>query len=122
MSRSDHAFRRLVAEALDSLPEEFRPYLDNVEVFIEEELDGELLDRLGIPPDETLYGLYMGTPLTERGHGPAPVPDRILLFRGPLMDDFEDPDELRREVTTTVLHEIAHHFGIDEERLRELGY
>ena len=122
MSRPGPAFRRLVAEALDLLPEEFRPYLDNVEVFIEEELDEELLARLGIPQDETLYGLYLGTPLTERGHDPAAFPDRILLFRGPLTEDFEDPEELRREVMLTVLHEIAHHFGIGEDRLRELGY
>jgi predicted Zn-dependent protease with MMP-like domain len=111
-----------VAEALEQLPEEFRPYLDNVEILIEEDPEAALLDRLGVPDDETLYGLYVGTPLTERGHDPAPLPDRILLFRGPLMDDFEEPEELRREVAITVLHEIAHHFGIDEERLRELGY
>lgn len=104
------------------VPAEFQPYLDNVEILIEEDPEDEVLDRLGIPEDETLFGLYVGTPLTERGHDPAPFPDRILLFRGPLMDEFEDPEDLKREVVTTVLHEIAHHFGIDEERLRELGY
>lgn len=122
MTQAKQTFRFLVAEALEQLPEEFRPYLDDVEILIEDEPDNGLLDRLGIPDDETLYGLYVGTPLTERGHDPTQFPDRILLFRGPLMDDFDDPDELRREVATTVLHEIAHHFGIGEERLRELGY
>lgn len=122
MSVSRGTFRQLVVEALDRLPSEFQPYLENVDILIEEEPDDELLDRLGVPEDETLFGLYVGTPLTERGHDPALFPDRILLFRGPLMDNFDEPEELRREVAITVLHEIAHHFGIQDERLRELGW
>lgn len=122
MSQARRAFQRLVEEALAQVPAEFQPYLDNVEILIEEDPDDETLDRLGIPEDETLFGLYVGTPLTERGHDPAAFPDRILLFRGPLLDEFEDPEDLKREVVTTLLHEIAHHFGIDEERLEELGY
>lgn len=122
MTLARPSFKRLVAEALEQVPEEFLPYLDNVEILIEEEPDIVLLDRLGIPEDETLFGLYVGTPLTERGHDPAAFPDRIFLFRGPLLDAFDDPENLRREVLTTVLHEIAHHFGIDEARLEELGY
>ncbi len=108
MARHD-GFRKLVDEALALLPPEFQPYLDNVVIQIDE-ADGDL------------YGLYLGTPLPERGHDPSPLPDRILLFRRTLMEDFPEPEELRREVAITVLHEIAHHFGIDEDRLEELGW
>ncbi len=106
---SPASFPRLVDEALALLPEEFRPFLDNVVIQIEE-AEGDL------------YGLYLGTPLTERGHDPAPLPDRILLFRRTLLEDFPEPWALRRQVAITVLHEIAHHFGLDEERLEELGW
>lgn len=109
MTAKREAFQKLVDEALESLPAEFRPYLENVVIQIEE---GE----------DDLYGLYLGTPLPERGHDPGPLPDRILLFRRALMEDFPDPEELRREVAITVLHEIAHHFGIGEDRLEELGW
>jgi predicted Zn-dependent protease with MMP-like domain len=109
MNARHETFRQLVQEALAELPAEFRPYLDNVVIQIEE-AEGDL------------YGLYLGTPLPERGHDPAPLPDRILLFRRTLMEDFPDPGDLRREVKVTVLHELAHHFGLDEARLEELGW
>ncbi|MBI3132171.1 MAG: metallopeptidase family protein [Acidobacteria bacterium] len=109
MAAKRQAFRKLVDEALESLPTEFRPYLDNVVIQIEE---GE----------GDLYGLYLGTPLPERGHDPSPYPDRILLYRRALEQDFPDPEELRREVITTVLHELAHHFGLGEDRLEDLGW
>ncbi len=109
MTASREAFRRLVDEALATLPTEFQPYLDNVVIQIEE---GEA----------DLYGLYLGTPLPERGHDPSPLPDRILLYRRVLEADFPDPEELRREVVITVLHELAHHFGLGEARLEELGW
>lgn len=109
MTAKREAFRKLVDEALESLPAEFRPYLDNVVIQIEE---GE----------DDLYGLYLGTPLPERGHDPSALPDRILLYRRTLEQDFPDPEELRREVIITVLHELAHHFGIGEDRLEDLGW
>jgi len=121
MGMTDHAFRRLVSEALELIPAEFRPYLENVEIVVEDWPSENLLAALGVPEDEGLYGLYTGTPLTERHFDHADLPDRIILYRGALSEDFPDPDELRREVALTVLHEIAHHFGIDEERLEELG-
>ena len=122
MQLSDHAFRRLVHEALAQVPEEFRGYLDGVPVVIEDWAPDELLDALGVPEDETLYGLYSGHPITEGPPGSGELPPRITLFRAPLLEDCANAAELRDEVTTTVLHEIAHHFGIDEERLRELGW
>ena len=119
---TDHAFNRLVAEALELIPEEFRPYLENVEIVVEDWPSEDLLEAMGIPEDEGLYGLYTGTPLPERPYDYAALPDRIILFSGPLLADFPAPEELRREVALTVLHEIAHHFGIAEARLDELGF
>jgi len=121
MGVAEQAFKKLVAEALELIPAEFRPYLENVEIVVEDWPSEDLLESMDIPEDEGLYGLYSGTPLTERHFDHLGLPDRITLFRGELMEDFPDRDELRREVAMTVLHEIAHHFGIDEERLEELG-
>jgi len=80
-----------------------------------------VLREAGLTGDEDLYGLYLGTPLTEAGRIQG-LPDRILIFRGPLEEDFPDPETLKREVAITVLHEIAHHFGLDEDRLETLGW
>jgi predicted Zn-dependent protease with MMP-like domain len=74
------------------------------------------------PPERGLYGLYEGVPLTERGIDAPLEPDRITIFRHTLEQDFRDPAELEREISITVLHELAHYFGIDEERLDDLGY
>ena len=119
---SGRAFRRLVDEALAQVPEEFRPYLQGVPVVIEDWAPDDLLDALGVPEDDTLYGLYSGHPLTEGPAEPGELPPRITIYRGPLLEDCLDKAELRDEITTTVLHEIAHHFGIGEERLKELGW
>ena len=115
-------FEQLVADALTIVPEELRSYMDNVQIVIEEEPSAELLDDLAIPEDETLFGLYSGTPLTERGSDYTALPDRITVFQRPLLEEFDDPLDIRREVARTVIHEIAHHFGINEERLVELGW
>jgi predicted Zn-dependent protease with MMP-like domain len=104
------------------IPEELRGYISNVQVTVEYEPSDELLDELGVPPDETLFGLYEGTPLTERTTEYSALPDRIIIFRRPLLEEFDDPLDIRREVARTVIHEVAHHFGIDEDRLVELGW
>jgi predicted Zn-dependent protease with MMP-like domain len=122
MQVSDRTFRRLVEEALALVPAEFRPYLVGVPVVVEDWAQDALLDDLGVPEDETLYGLYTGRPLTEGPPQPGDLPPRITLYRGPLMEDCDDETELREEIATTVIHEIAHHFGIDEDRLEELGW
>jgi predicted Zn-dependent protease with MMP-like domain len=122
MHLSDHAFRRLVDEALDQVPEELRIYLKGVPVVIEGWPPDELLDALGVPEDGTLYGLYSGRPITEGPPGSGELPPRITIFQAPLLEDCESEAELRDEVTITVLHEIAHHFGIGEARLKELGW
>ena len=105
-------FEEHVRSALDALPEDLAAGLKNVAVVIEEEH----------PEDPDLYGLYQGVPLTERGDSAGRLPDKITIYRRPLEESFPDPEELEREIRVTVLHELAHYFGIDEERLAELGY
>lgn len=115
-------FDRLVDEAIASIPARFRAALDGVAVVIADEPTREQLRENGLRPDETLYGLYEGVPLNEWGGDWLPVPTRILVFRLPLEEDFPDPDDLADEVRITILHELAHHLGIeDEDHLRELG-
>jgi predicted Zn-dependent protease with MMP-like domain len=122
MHMSDAAFRRLVGEALGLVPEEFRPYLDGVAVVVEDWASARLLDDLDVPGGETLYGLYSGRSLTEGRMETGDLPPRITLYQGPLLADCQDEEELRVEIVTTVLHEIAHHFGISEARLQALGW
>ena len=115
-------FEKLVEDGLAMIPAELRELIANVQIIIEDEPSEELLGEMGVPEDETLFGLYTGTPLTERTSAYGALPDRITIFRRPLLEEFEEPDELRREVARTVIHEVAHHFGIDEDRLAELGW
>lgn len=105
-------FEDVVQEALDSLPPELARGLRNVAIVIE--------DRN--PDDPDLYGLFEGVPLVEGGPQPGDLPNRIAIYRRPLLEDFTDPDELRDEIRITVLHELGHSFGLDEDRLDELGY
>jgi predicted Zn-dependent protease with MMP-like domain len=107
-------FEELVADALDGIPVELADLLNNVVVLVEDE-----------PPadDPELLGLYEGIPLTERdGWYAGVLPDRITIFRGPILRMCHDHDEVVDEVRITVVHEIAHHFGIDDDHLHELGW
>jgi len=107
-------FEDAVGDALDEVPSELMALLDNVVFLVEDEPPAE---------DPDLLGVYDGTPLTERGDGWAgALPDRITIFRGPLSRMCEDREELLDEIAITVVHEIAHHFGIDDARLHELGW
>ncbi len=116
-------FEKALAQAMDSLPAEFRAALRNVAVVVEDWPPDWLLDELGVPPDDILYGFYHGVPLPERSVAdPGSLPDKISIYRGPLEEDFPDPRELRGEIRITLLHEIGHYFGMDEEDLRRLGY
>ena len=107
MSFEDH-----VRAALDELPPNLASALTNVAVIVEDEN----------PEDPDLFGLYHGVPLPERGDMAGMPPDTISIYRTPLEDSFPDPEELRDEIRITVLHELAHYFGLDEARLAELGY
>lgn len=116
------SFEALVERSLDELPDEFRVLLDDVAIVIEEAPTAEQTRYTSGPDAGWLYGLYEGVPGTVYGADMAPWPNKITLFRLPLETDFADPDELSAEVTKTVIHELAHHAGIDDDRLHELGY
>jgi predicted Zn-dependent protease with MMP-like domain len=111
-------FYKLVERALEGLPPELSRLLDNVAIVVDDWPDYST----PLVPGRTLYGLYEGVPLTERGSGYYGfLPDKITIFRGPLERDFATP-ALEEQVRITVVHEIAHYFGFDEERLEELGW
>jgi predicted Zn-dependent protease with MMP-like domain len=114
-------FADLVEEALSTIPMPFAAALDEVAVVIADEPDADQLADQDMDPADTLYGIYEGVPRTEWGADWAAEPNRIVLFRLPLEHDFPDPDDLADEVWITVVHELAHHLGIDDDRLRELG-
>ena len=110
-------FGRLVEKALDDLPEEFARALANIAVVIEDKPDPELLAEYGFDTDEELLGLYEGVPLPERDSFYQSLPDRISIFRGPILRYCRSRREVIREVRETVVHEIGHYFGFDEEDL-----
>jgi predicted Zn-dependent protease with MMP-like domain len=120
-ARDDTVFENLVERALDELPAHVRALLENVAIVIEEEPNPEQRRTSGLHPDETLYGLYEGTPAVDYGSDWVAMPNKISLFRRPLEDDFPEPAELAEEVRRTVIHELAHHAGIDDERLERYG-
>jgi predicted Zn-dependent protease with MMP-like domain len=113
MELDREAFEALVEQALDEIPDEIAGLVHNVVVLVEDD-----------PPadDHDLLGVYDGVSLTERASDHTGLPDRITIFRQPLLQMCADADELVREVRITVVHEIAHHFGIDDARLHHLGY
>jgi predicted Zn-dependent protease with MMP-like domain len=115
-------FEDLVGRALDSIPDPFARALQEVAIVIEDEPSPEQLSDSGLGPDDGLYGLYEGVPRTEYAADWAALPNKITLFQTYLIEDFPDPVELEREVRITVIHELAHHLGMSEERLHQLGY
>lgn len=115
-------FELLVETALDGLPDPIKTLLQNVAVVIEEEPSAEQLRSSGLPDDESLYGLYEGVSPVTYGADLVPFPNKITLFRLPLEEDFADPRELAREVQKTVVHELGHHAGMDEQRLHRHGF
>jgi predicted Zn-dependent protease with MMP-like domain len=114
-------FEALVDDALAAIPEPFASALGEVAIVIADEPTDDQRRENELADDDTLYGLYEGVPRTEWGADWAPVPNRISLFRLPLEADYPDPDDLADEVWATVIHELAHHLGIDDARLEELG-
>lgn len=115
-------FERLVARAVDSLPDEFHARLENIDVVVAERPSREQLAALGGKRGETLLGLYEGVPLTRRSaHYGLVMPDKITIFRQPIESICRNDAEIITRVQRVVLHEIAHHFGISDARLRQLG-
>lgn len=115
------AFERLVADALATIPRRFRDAMTNLAIVVEDDPSPDLLDDMGIEPPDTLLGLYQGTPLTERAwdYGNT-LPDRILLFQGPLERESEGEDDLVVAIGETLIHEIGHYFGLSEEEIEEI--
>ncbi|HEX9799588.1 MAG TPA: metallopeptidase family protein [Thermoanaerobaculia bacterium] len=121
MRVSREEFEALVEEALAQLPDEFREALENVAVMVEEEPSDEDLEEVGIDPDDgdrdELLGLYQGVPLPERDSFYSALPDRVLVFRGPILRSCESRRQVIREIRETVQHELGHYFGLEEDEL-----
>lgn len=114
-------FERLVQKALAGLPPEFASRLENVEICVEDEPSPEQLDYAGLGPGETLFGLYEGIPLTERTQDYNLVtPDKITIFQKPIEAECSSDEEIAEEIRLTVIHEIAHFFGISDEKMEEI--
>jgi len=118
---SREEFEALVERALAELPEEFRVALDNVAVMVEDEPSEDDLESVGIDPDDPdadeLLGLYQGVPLRDRDSFYSALPDRVLVYRGPILRSCETRREVIREVRETVQHELGHYFGLEEDEL-----
>lgn len=114
-------FERLVERSLAAIPSPFREALAEVAIVIDDEPTPRQRIENELGDGDMLYGLYEGVPRTEYGAEWVAVPNRITLFRLPLEEDFPDPRDLAEEVRVTVIHELAHHLGIDDDRLDELG-
>lgn len=113
-------FQELVREALTDLPDEFARAMQNVAVVVEEEPSVEDLESVGLDPEEDdLFGLYQGVPLPERGPDAPVLPDRIAIYRLPILWECDTREQVVAEVRTTVIHELGHYFGLSEEELPE---
>jgi predicted Zn-dependent protease with MMP-like domain len=114
-------FTKLVEEALRDIPSKFREAMQNVAVVVEDEPSEELLEELEMEPDDDLFGLYQGTPLTERSSSYGnTLPDRISIYQLPIEDACEDDEDIRQCVAETVIHEFGHYFGLSEEEIQEI--
>jgi len=114
-------FEWLVAKAIDDLPDEFRERMDNIDVVVQDEPTSRQLADAGLKRSETLLGLYEGVPLTRRSRSYGMVPpDKITIFQNPIEYRCRSETQIQREIQRVVIHEIAHHFGIGDARLRQL--
>jgi len=121
LSRKD--FDRAVQRSIRRIPPEIRRHLDNILISVQQNPPPDLLEAMGLPPDEPLLGIYQGASLLERSTVFPPLyPDTIFIFQEPLEEMCETIEELEEQIEITVVHEVAHFLGIDEERLIELGY
>ena len=121
MRLTREAFTRLVEEALTEIPRRFRDEMKNVAVVVEDEPPPHVLAELEVEPDDSLFGLYQGTPLPERSwtHGNT-LPDRISIYQGPIEDACEDHEDMIVCIAETVIHEFGHYFGLSEEEIEEI--
>ena len=118
---SDKEFEAIIAEAMDSLPERFLEHVKNVAITWADDPTPEQRVKQRLRPDQTLFGLYEGIPLTRRGNGYNLVlPDKITIFKNPILHFAQDIDHVKKQVKHTLWHEIAHHYGLDHDRIHEL--
>ncbi|MGH9257216.1 MAG: metallopeptidase family protein [Vicinamibacterales bacterium] len=119
MTRAE--FERLVREAVTLIPQRFRREMKNLALVVEAGPSPDLLEEMDIEPPDSLYGLYQGTPLTERtwAFGNT-LPDRITIFQRPIEEDCDDEDEIRAVIGETLIHEVGHYFGLSEEEIEEI--
>lgn len=123
MRMSPAEFERAVADAVESLPPRFKQYLDRIVIDVEARPTPDDCRELGVDDPSELFGTYFGTPLTERQlDEPPALPDRIVIYQKNVETVCKNRKELVREIAVTVLHEIGHHFGLDEDDLETLGY
>lgn len=116
-------FEALVERAMRGLPRKFRAKIANIAVVVEDWADAATLAEMDIEPPDTLYGLYRGIDLTHRDTSYGNVlPDVITIYQGPIEEDAADEEDMAEIVRETVVHELGHYFGLDEDRLEELGY
>ena len=114
-------FERLVVEAVTLIPKRFRREMKNLALVVEDEPGIELLQEMEIVPPDSLYGLYQGTPLPERGWGFGnALPDRITLYQRPIEEDCDDEDDIRAVIGETLIHEVGHYFGLSEEEIQDI--
>ena len=117
------AFARVVEQAIARIPERIRRHLENILISVKQQPDTEMVEEMGLAPDEPLFGIYWGVPLTERSLADPPLyPDTIYIFQQPLEAFCTNREELLEEIEITVVHEIAHLFGFSETDLEALGY
>jgi len=123
MKLSSREFDKAVRKAILRIPDELRQHLENIVISVQDRPSEALLEEVGLPMDNSLLGIYMGDSLMHRSVTSPPIyPDTIFIFQKPLESMCADMDELENQIAITVIHEIAHFLGMDEERLRELGY
>ena len=116
-------YLKLSRQIIEALPKQFQEKAASIEILVQDWPTAEELASSGLSQDEGLYGLFIGRAETERGFGDEdPLPDRIILYRGPLEEDFPDMNERKEEIRKTLLHEIGHFFGLSEEEIETLGY
>jgi predicted Zn-dependent protease with MMP-like domain len=116
-------FRKLVDRALKDIPDDFLKYLENLEIFVEEEPSSELRDELGLRKGDILFGLYQGIPRPNRHFFQTVIlPDRIILFQNAFFRTCPTEEKMLEQIRKTLVHEIAHHFGFSERKIRQLGY
>lgn len=121
MQITDEDFAALIAQAIDELPQKYTTNMNNVAIVYEDEPTPDQRKELMLRCNQSLYGLYQGIPLTKRGAGYNLVlPDKITIFKHPIVADSQDLAELKANIKHTVWHEIAHHFGLGHDRIHEL--